>query len=151
VIDAVDYAPNNRDITVTMNHCEDGRWKFYIPAGHALIDRDGVIRLFSIDWKDKGTANYQLLPTNATADHVATWIASTLAGFGLSRMGANIFKGTKQVDHITRYLAAGVLAAPLLNSFIRHHFHPSDTGYFNMATHECIFPGGSLHAPAGSW
>jgi hypothetical protein len=151
MIDEIDYTPSVRDIDVRLRHIDGGHLEFYIPAGHALIGADGVVHLFSIDWADAGACNYQLLPTNATEQHVATWIASTLAGFGLSRVGANIVKGSRTVDHIGRFLAFSVVAAPIMNSFIRHHFHPGDTGYFNMATHKCIFPGGPFHAPRGSW
>jgi hypothetical protein len=120
--------------------------------GDALVDEHGDIRSFTVEWEGNNgvVSHYKLLPKHSTANQIATYIIDFLGGYGLSRIGANIFKGTRQVDHITRY-TVGTGATHVMQSFIKHHFLPDALGYYNLVTEKLIFPHGAFRAPDGTY
>jgi hypothetical protein len=59
-------------------------------------------------------------------------------------------KGTREVDHVTRY-TVGTSGRQTMNSFRKHDHRPEDCGYRNVMTDELVFPDGGVHAPSGAW
>ena len=146
----VNVTENRYAIRAQMTNVDGTRFDFTIQPGHAAIDGGGIIRFFSVEFDDGYTGNYKLLPKNSRAEQIANWIVDFLTGYGLGRLGANVMKGTKQVEHIGRYVAFSGLGGGLMKSFT-HHVIPEHLGYFNVATDKLIFPNGVLRAPSGSY
>jgi hypothetical protein len=45
----------------------------------------------------------------------------------------------------------GVAGGLMMRSFLKHEFRQSDLGYYNVVTHELVFPHGAISAPANTW
>lgn len=137
----VSVAPNSRFLTVSARHIEGKVLELDIEPGTALVDRDGCIRFFIVDWGDRGTQGYLLHPYHTENEERILWAIDFLAGYGLSRAGSRLIKnrGNREEVHLARYFTFSNPGGQMIRSFIGDHFLPEHLGYHNVLTDRLVW------------
>jgi hypothetical protein len=97
---------NADDIDVTASHVNGQKFNLNIKPYRALIDRNGYIRFFILDWGKEGVHGYLLHPyqvTSAPSNPILKamdWGIGFLGGYGLSRSRGALMKSLPQKMHV---------------------------------------------------
>ena len=121
-----------------------------IATDDAMIDEDGLVRAFTVRWSDGVVTHYKLAPRHWSKHRLVAFLTEFLAGFLLTRGISGLLRGGREVDHLTRY-TLGTSGRNAMHSFSKQEYDHGDCGYYNIETHELVFPGGGLTVSAEAW
>ncbi|MBV8686899.1 MAG: hypothetical protein JOZ90_11005 [Alphaproteobacteria bacterium] len=88
----VQCVTNSAPLQLQIKHANGNIYNIAVGARRALIDPQGVIRFFSVDYDDGDTQAYKLHPRHSKTAERFGWVLDFLAGYGLSRLGGKLVK-----------------------------------------------------------
>jgi hypothetical protein len=136
----------------SLAHVQGQHLQFAIDEGMALIDSNGYIRFFVLEWEDGERCGYLLQPYYTTVSDVdpllingISWVGSAFAAYGLSKARTKIVNTKNTALDIGSFFlirAFGeVVVTPFIKSFSDTLFSHEELnfGYRNIMTDKLIF------------
>ncbi|MBS0448509.1 MAG: hypothetical protein JSR59_21515 [Proteobacteria bacterium] len=141
--------PNQEPLTIKNLHNTDGRlYTISLRPNTALIDDTGLVRFFTVDWKNPDeTHGYLLHPYQSTAEKIADAVISFVEAYGLNvlrvaaaRQLIKVVPGAPGVViKIGTFFVFNEIGKHEIQSFQSSHFKLEHLGYHNILTDKLVW------------